>query len=122
MTEKAKDQSQKETGTPEFTAMTDALTELQKAGLGSLSWMGTAWLENMSDLSSEVMSFIADRVKEDVKTQHQILHCNDLGRLQKIQADFIQRAIDQYTAETGRLVAMGNTFLKDVQERDAHKD
>ncbi|MFY0691076.1 MAG: phasin family protein [Paracoccaceae bacterium] len=122
MTEKAKNPTRKETTAPEFTAMTDALTELQKAGLGSLSWMGTAWLENMSDLSSEVMSFIADRVKEDVRTQHQILHCNDVSRLQKIQAEFIQRAIDQYTAETGRLVAMGNTFLKDVQAREPTKD
>lgn len=88
-----------------------AMTDLQKAGLGPLTWMGTAMLENMSALGSEVTQFVADRIKEDVKTQHQILHCKDSGELRKIQTEFVQNAVEQYTAETGKLVEMGNQFM-----------
>ncbi len=88
-----------------------AMTELQKAGLGPLTWMGTAMLENMSALGSEVTQFIADRIKEDVKTQHQILHCKDMTTLQRIQSEFVQKAVEQYTAETGKLVKMSTDFM-----------
>lgn len=88
-----------------------AMTDLQKAGLGPLSWMGTAMLENMSELGSEVTQFIADRIKEDVKTQHQILHCKDAAQMRDIQTEFVRKAVEQYTAETGKLVEMSNKFM-----------
>ncbi|MBD3665418.1 phasin family protein [Sulfitobacter aestuariivivens] len=84
-----------------------AVTQLQEAGLGSMMGMGTAWIEAVSDMSAEVAHFVAERIKEDVKTQHEILHCKNVSDLQHIQAQFIQKAMDQYQAETGKLVEMG---------------
>ncbi|MCV3271502.1 phasin family protein [Roseobacter sinensis] len=83
-----------------------AISKLQEAGLGNMLGMSTAWVEAMGDMGAEVASFIAERIKEDVKTQHQILHCKNVGDLQQIQAEFIQKAMDQYQAETGKLVEM----------------
>ena len=91
-------------------AMT-AMSEMQKAGLGSMMWMNTTMMESFADLGSEVLQFIADRIAEDVKTQHQCLHCKDISELQKIQSGFIQKAIEQYTAETGKLVQMSNDMM-----------
>jgi hypothetical protein len=85
----------------------NAIAQLQQAGLGSMMGMGTAWIETISDMSAEVAQFVAERIKEDVKTQHEILHCKNVGELQHIQAQFIQKAMDQYQAETGKLVDMG---------------
>ena len=85
----------------------DTLTHLQQAGMGNLMGMGTAWIEAVGAMSAEVASFIATRIQEDVKTQHEILHCKNPADLQHIQAQFIQKAIDQYQAETGKLVEMG---------------
>lgn len=85
----------------------NAITQLQQAGLGSMMGMGTAWIETISDMSAEVAEFVAERIKEDVKTQHEILHCKNVGELQDIQAQFIQKAMDQYQAETGKLLEMG---------------
>ena len=85
----------------------DALTQLSEAGLGNMMGMGTAWVEAVSNLSAEVASFLAERIKEDVKTQHEILHCKNVSDLQHIQAKFMQKAMDQYQAETGKLVEMG---------------
>lgn len=84
----------------------DAVAEMQRAGLGSLNWMGVAWLEAMGDLGAEVASFIAERIREDVKAQHDILHCKTAAELQHVQGQFVQRAIDEYTAETGRIVEL----------------
>ncbi|WP_299547442.1 phasin family protein [uncultured Tateyamaria sp.] len=83
------------------------VSALQDQSLKMMSQMGLAWVEGMSDLGSEVLSFVADRIKEDVKTQHKMLHCKNVNELQNIQSEFLQTAIDQYTAETGKLVQMG---------------
>ena len=84
----------------------NALAQLEKAGFGSMMGMSTAWLEALSDMSAEMTSFVAERIREDVKTQHEMLHCKDIASLQHIQAEFVQKAIDQYQRETGKLVEM----------------
>ncbi|WP_299031301.1 phasin family protein [uncultured Sulfitobacter sp.] len=94
----------------------NAMTQLQEAGLGSMMGMGTAWVEAISDMSAEVASFVAERIKEDVKTQHEVLHCNNAADLQHIQAQFIQKAMDQYRAETGKLVEMGTKAFGTKQD------
>jgi len=85
---------------------TSDLATLQSLGCNTMTSFGTAWVETLSEMGSEVLSFVADRIKEDVKTQHEILHCDDMTELQQIQARFVKNAIEQYTAETGKLVAM----------------
>lgn len=88
-----------------------ALESLQESGFGSLAWMGTAWTEAMSSLGSEVISFVAERIQEDVKAQHEILHCTTLTELQQAQAAFLERAYVQYTVETGKLIKMGTELF-----------
>ncbi|MFK7878275.1 phasin family protein [Roseobacter sp.] len=98
--------SPREEKAPTSEAPLSAITQLQEAGLGSMMGMGTAWIEAVSDMSAEVAHFVAERIKEDVKTQHEILHCKNVADLQHIQVQFIQKAMDQYQAETGKLVEM----------------
>lgn len=91
-----------------------AIANLQESGLGSLAWMGTAWTESMSNLGSEIISFVADRIQEDVKTQHELLHCKNMTELQQAQAAFLERAYVQYTVETGKLLKMGTEVFPTV--------
>jgi len=84
----------------------DPVSHFQEAGLGNLMGMGTAWVEAMAAMSAEVAEFVAERIREDVKTQHEILHCKNVADLQHIQAQFVQTALDQYQAETGKLVEL----------------
>lgn len=90
----------------EVTKVAGDVAALQDQSFKMMSQMGLAWVEGMSELGSEVLSFVADRIKEDVKTQHKMLHCKDVTELQNIQAEFLQTAMDQYAAETGKLVQM----------------
>ena len=87
------------------------MRDLQTAGFGSMTMMGTAWVEALSDLGSEVLSFVADRVKEDVQAQHEFLHAKDVNELQTIQAKFVQKAVDQYSDETGKIVKLSQSAL-----------
>ncbi|WP_370402487.1 phasin family protein [Sulfitobacter sp. JB4-11] len=101
-------EKQDRTTAPDADTFQKAAAQLQEAGLGNMMGMGTAWMEAMSDMGAEMVSFVAERIKEDVKTQHEILHCKNVAELQHIQAQFIQKAMDQYHAETGKLVEMTN--------------
>jgi len=108
MTEKSQERSPKAPSTEE---PFDAMAHLQKAGFGNMMGMSAAWVVAISEINAEVVGFVADRIKEDVKTQHDILHCKKPSDLQHIQAQFMQRAMDQYKVETGKLVEMGNKAL-----------
>ena len=94
-----------------------AITQLQEAGFGNMVGLGAAWFETLGDMSAEVLSFVADRVKEDVKAQHEMMHCKSPSELQHIQSQFLQKAIDQYQAETGKLVDMGSKVFTPPSER-----
>ncbi|MFC3117953.1 phasin family protein [Jhaorihella thermophila] len=63
---------------------------------------GAEWAGAAGRMSGEFLQFMADRVKEDVRFQHSCLQCKSPQELQKLQAEFIQKAIDQYVAETGK--------------------
>jgi hypothetical protein len=81
-----------------------------------LGWMSTAWIESLADLGSEATSFLAERIRQDVKTQHAILHCKSPAELQHLQAEFMQRAFDQYAAETGKLIMISAEIAEKIKD------
>jgi len=52
-----------------------------------------------------------------VRTQHEMLNCTDTAKLQEIQARFIQRAIDDYAAESGAVSDLGQAFIDRLSRR-----
>ncbi|MBM7066457.1 phasin family protein [Actibacterium sp. 188UL27-1] len=95
--------------------MLSAFQDMQKAGLGPAAWMGTTWMQHMSSLGSEWLTFVSERIQEDVKTQHALLHCKDLATAQHVQMQFLQKAIDDYQAETGKIVEMNTQIMDDLR-------
>ncbi|MGB8622661.1 MAG: phasin family protein [Paracoccaceae bacterium] len=92
-----------------------SLNAAQADGLGMMGLFGTAMMETMTRYSAEVAEFMSKRLQEDVKTQHEILHCRDMDRLAEIQSRFFKTAMEQYTAETGKLMKISNEALKKTQ-------
>jgi hypothetical protein len=86
--------------------------EIFAAAFGPWGQVGAAWAEAMSDLGAETMRFLAARVQEDVGFQQRILHASSLDELRHIQGAFVQKAIDQYVAETGRMVEMNEELAE----------
>lgn len=102
---------------------TDALNNFAGfASFGPAAWMNVAWFENMAELGSEITSFVAERIKEDVKTQHALLQCKTLEEVHHVQAQFLQKAFDQYQAETGKLVEMTGDMAGEMRARTEKKE
>ena len=89
-------------------AVHETVAKLQQMGFAAMPWMGTEYAERMADLGSEVLDFLAERVHEDVQFQHKLLHCRDMTELHRLQAEFIQRMINRYTEETGKMVELSS--------------
>lgn len=87
--------------------VTASMTDLQRNGLGAAAWMSAAMFETVTALGNEVVQFVAERITEDVRTQHALMHCKDFSEMQRVQGEFLRKALEQYTAETGKLVQLG---------------
>ena len=97
----------------------EATTRLQMSGLGALNWLGTRWLEAMGDASAEWVGFLAERIGEDVRTQHALLHAKSFSEVQHIQAAFLQKALDDYRDETGKLLGLYSETMAELEDTAA---
>ncbi|WP_299748521.1 phasin family protein [uncultured Tateyamaria sp.] len=98
--------------------MADAMSQWQAAGLGALNWFGASSIERMSDMGAEWMTFVAERVREDVALQHSLLHAKTPTEVQEVQMAFLQKAIDQYTAETGKMIELSSKLFEPSEDDD----
>ncbi|SIT02378.1 Phasin protein [Roseivivax lentus] len=90
--------------------------KLQDAGFGDFMGMSQSWMEAMSRMSAEFVDFIGERLKEDAKLQQELRNCRDLGELQALQIRFTQRAIEQYQAESGKLLEISTSLFEKADE------
>ncbi|MDY6860675.1 MAG: phasin family protein [Pseudomonadota bacterium] len=83
-------------------------------GFSALSTFGTSVMENMGRYGTEVVEFMSLRLQEDFKTQHELMQCRDMSKLAEIQSRYLKTAMDQYSAETGKLMKMGTEIFGDA--------
>ncbi|WP_299693372.1 phasin family protein [uncultured Tateyamaria sp.] len=88
-------------------AMAPLLLAWQAAGLGPLVWLAPTVVERMSDMGSAWLTFVADRVQQDVALQHGLLHAQSPADVQALQLDFLRKAVAQYSAETDKMLELG---------------
>lgn len=91
-------------------SLNNLMTAMQEAGFKSMPGFGTEQMEAMADLGSEMLNFTATRVQRDVQTQHDLLHAKGLAEVQHIQAQFFQKAMDDYADETVKMLDMGKAL------------
>lgn len=84
-----------------------SMARMGSVGIGSAAWLGAAWTRRVADAAVEVARFAGHRLGDDLRTQAEMLRCRDLAALQSVQGRFLQRAIDEYAAETARLMRLG---------------
>lgn len=91
-------------------SVTNLMDAMQQAGFKAMPGFGTNVLEAMADMGSEMLNFTAARIQQDVQTQHDLLHADGHAEMQHIQAQFFQKAMDDYAAETAKLMNMGKAI------------
>lgn len=86
------------------------------------SWMTPAWIDTMTELGSNLASFVALRFKEDLDLQQALLQCRSLAEVQHVQAAFLQKAFAQYQAETGKLITATGRMAAELHPDAAKSD
>ena len=92
------------------------LKAMQGAGFKDMPDFGSKWFETMNELGTEMLKFIAERMKQDTQTQHDLLQAKGFAEIQHIQAQFVQKAIDDYSAEMAKLMELGKNLTPTPKE------
>ncbi|MDT8855749.1 phasin family protein [Paracoccaceae bacterium Fryx2] len=79
--------------------------------------MNAEWLDGLTQIGCEITSFAADRIREDTAAGQALLHCRSPAQVWQIQAQYLLRALDQYAARTGKLVAMNRDMAARMHDR-----
>lgn len=64
--------------------------------------MSDPQLKAWSDLGAEMMKFAATRIQRDLDAQKAMLGCKNLEDLRKVQAEFYNEAVKDYSAQIQR--------------------
>lgn len=82
-----------------------------------------AMLNGLMDVITESARFVTDRFRQDLDLQMSMLNCKSPEELLQLQAEFYQKAVEQYADEANRMVEMMTTATKHTVEEatSAHK-
>lgn len=94
-----------------------AFMEAQAEAMGRMTAFNTVVAEAMGRYGQEFMGFVQDRLAEDAKTQQELMACRDLNEVAAIQSRFMERTMQQYTDETGKLVDLGREIFEDAMKK-----
>lgn len=94
------------------TPVTNLMGAIQDASIKMMPEFGPEWFKSMAGVGAEMLAFMSERVKQDVQTQQDLLRAKGLVEIQKIQADFVTKAMDDYANEMAKLMGMGTAHEK----------
>jgi hypothetical protein len=80
---------------------------------------GRAVLDGMTKMQEEIASFVSKRIAHDLETQQKMLRCRNFDELQEVQTRFFRTAVDDYSAETRRLMKLGSEVVQRSVNREA---
>jgi hypothetical protein len=87
-----------------------ALT-LQQEAVAGANAAGTAMLQGLEEARKSVSDFLADRIRQDIEVQSQLMACRTLDDLREVQTRFFRSAVDQYSAEASRMMKLGTDVV-----------
>ena len=101
-------------------ALIDSVTASQQEALETMEAASHAMFEGLSQVQREIADFVAERIRQDMETQQELLRCRSLEDVRKVQARFFQTAFDQYATETTKLFKLGGDVAARSLERSRH--
>ncbi|MCZ0964492.1 phasin family protein [Paracoccus benzoatiresistens] len=109
------------TETPEADRVLDRMSEVELSFIRPLGVFSTAMSDAYLNLVEEWTNFVMRRVRQDVLMMHQLLQCRDAAQIQRIQGAFVQKAINEYQEEAGRVNAILQKANHAVSDKDARE-
>ena len=92
----------------------DGIAEAELAWMKPLGGFGAAAIDCWADMIEESASFVATRIRHDVRALHAVLHCRTPADLQVIQTRFLQQTIDDYQTGAGRMVELAEKSARSL--------
>lgn len=92
-----------------MTAPTQVLEMMQAAN--------SAILEAMGKSGAEFADFFSGRIEQDLAFQRQVAECRDVAELSALQNAFMQKAMSDYSDETGKMVEIGMEAMEKILNR-----
>jgi len=89
--------------------LNNLMESIQEASSKMMPGFGPHWFETMNEVGAEMFAFMSERIKQDVQTQQDLLQAKGIAEVQQIQADFLKKAMEDYTAEMSKLMAVGKS-------------
>jgi hypothetical protein len=68
-------------------------------------------------VQKQITGFVAERIRQDIETQSELLACRTLDDVRQVQSRFFRRAMDQYGAEAGRIMQLGSDVVAKSLDR-----
>ncbi len=98
-------------------ATDDAIAGMYREGIGNMAEMNAAFIESFGDMSAQMAKFFAQRIEEDVKVQHELLHCKSIQEVQHIQMQFFENAFKQYQENSAKMMDIGTHALQSSETK-----
>jgi hypothetical protein len=95
----------------------DEMTASQQEALETVEAAGRAVFDGMSRVQHEIADFVAERIRQDIEAQQELLRCRTLDDVRQVQARFFRTAFDQYAAEASRLLRLSGEMAVRSMER-----
>lgn len=99
-------------------AVIDTVTQSQQEALHTLEVAGTSLFTGLNEMQREIADFVAKRIREDMETQQELLRCRTFDDVRDVQTRFFRTAMEQYAAETSRLMKLATETMHKPFERD----
>lgn len=80
-------------------------------GMMALKPMGETALKAWLDIGSEAVEFMSSRMKANIEMQQEMLGCKHLEDIQKVQAEFFKKTLEDYRTETARMMKIMTTTM-----------
>jgi exonuclease VII large subunit len=88
-----------------------AAEQVRQDALQGAEVAGTAVFEGFARAQKQIADFVADRIRQDIETQSELLGCRSLEDVREVQSKFFRRAMEQYSAEARRLMNLGGDVV-----------
>ncbi len=84
---------------------------LQQDAVAGAGAAGAALVEGFTEARKRIADFVAERLRQDIEIQGQLLSCRTLDDVRDVQSRFFRSAVDQYAAEASRMMQLGTDVV-----------
>jgi len=86
----------------------DQITAFNNTTMDAFTKASQAYVSGMAAVNGEVFRFVTRRLRHDVEVGQSLAGCDDLSKAASLQQDWARKAMDDYMAETGKLMELAS--------------